>query len=914
MKPLPDLCLFGIRLAAHTRVMVNSARFAILVICLSAMASGVSAQTVAWSDSFVSGQRPTAAQCQSWTNFLNQLAGKNFSSVTFSGSNNPAGKTISDPAVATALAVLLSTKMAGSVISESNDTWAVIPCGPGGCGGASISLSVNGNGGCNCADTYTVRPHATNGNWGGINTTSCIAPSQSMTLEFNSGVYITPNGSTTLCEGDELELAAQSTVCSGPYLYEWSNGATEQSIKVSEPGDYFVTVSNLDGTCSATSNSISVSLSDISVLAGNDVTVCEEDVQLEALGSSGIPSGPTTNKFCIYDALGGNCNFTDDICVDKSERFGNTVFSQTVNINNPGELNFKLYYSPTSTSPITFILKLNGQALDTFVETLYTGACKPSAHYPRTFSFDLNEFGPYWSQDAANNIEVEIQSIEENVLVAGVVAEVTSLNEFYSWTPEDGLSNASIRNPLAKPDVTTIYTVLYTDANGCTATDEVEVTVFCVDAPIAVCQDLTVPAGMGCEAAVEAIEFNGGSTSPLGLDLKYSVSPAGPYPVGTTDVILKVTDTNLKFTTCTAKVTVINQTPEINEVVASPLTAGTNTPVTLTTTYTDDNVNAATIDWGDSSSPETVTDPGTTFEVSHTYSSSGSYTATITLTDACGSTTYVYETIVVANNSIGSVSGGGWYDSPRGAYLLKRSASGKATFAFQASNSSMNPEPEGYIVFNFKDGKIKFRSSDVEWLSLEDETARMKATGRMNGAQDYQILISMVEDTKHKNAGESGKGKKNKDDKGKKSLDLIRVKIWDPSGEVIYDTQFGSPDEAIATTPLGGGSINVDKKKSTFKDKYESPVATSFGGESSSVYPNPFNDWLDVKFNSASSENVIIQMLDLSGKVVYNEVFEASEDGNYSLDIPENEKRRPGIYILLIRQGKKVEFLRLVRE
>ena len=45
----------------------------------------------------------------------------------------------------------------------------------------------------------------------------------------------------------------------------------------------------------------------------------------------------------------------------------------------------------------------------------------------------------------------------------------------YVWTPATGLNNPNLSNPLANPLVTTTYTVLGTDANGCESTDLVTV-------------------------------------------------------------------------------------------------------------------------------------------------------------------------------------------------------------------------------------------------------------------------------------------------------------------------------------------------------------------------------------------------------------------------------------------------------
>jgi gliding motility-associated-like protein len=47
----------------------------------------------------------------------------------------------------------------------------------------------------------------------------------------------------------------------------------------------------------------------------------------------------------------------------------------------------------------------------------------------------------------------------------------------YSWSPSAGLSNALLQNPVATPTATTVYTVTVTDANGCVASDQIQVTV-----------------------------------------------------------------------------------------------------------------------------------------------------------------------------------------------------------------------------------------------------------------------------------------------------------------------------------------------------------------------------------------------------------------------------------------------------
>ncbi len=68
-----------------------------------------------------------------------------------------------------------------------------------------------------------------------------------------------------------------------------------------------------------------------------------------------------------------------------------------------------------------------------------------------------------------------------------VVLNATGSVITYSWNPTGGLSSSIISNPVAKPNVTTTYTVVGSDSNGCFILDAV--TIF-VEAP---CGDVFIP-------------------------------------------------------------------------------------------------------------------------------------------------------------------------------------------------------------------------------------------------------------------------------------------------------------------------------------------------------------------------------------------------------------------------------------
>ena len=83
-------------------------------------------------------------------------------------------------------------------------------------------------------------------------------------------------------------------------------------------------------------------------------------------------------------------------------------------------------------------------------------------------------------------------------------------------------------------------------------------------APIAVCTPLTVPLGSNCMATVTAAQIGAGSSDPNGDAITYSISPIGPFGVGTHSVTLTVTDIYGASNSCVSTLTVIdNESPKV---------------------------------------------------------------------------------------------------------------------------------------------------------------------------------------------------------------------------------------------------------------------------------------------------------------------------------------------------------------
>jgi PKD repeat protein len=177
---------------------------------------------------------------------------------------------------------------------------------------------------------------------------------------------------------------------------------------------------------------------------------------------------------------------------------------------------------------------------------------------------------------------------------------------------------------------------------------------------------------------------------------------------------------------------------------------------------------------------------------SHTYSSTGVYSVTVTVTDDDGgASTATLNYIVVYSPEFGFITGGGWIDSPQGALSANPPAAGHANFGFNARYRG--DAADGQTQFTFQDGRFKFRSTSYSWLIVAGNAATYAGSGSINGEGDYAFLVSVMD----------GRGSAT-------GVDRFRIKIWDTvTGAVLYDDQPGASDHALATTPLQGGSIVI---------------------------------------------------------------------------------------------------------
>lgn len=320
------------------------------------------------------------------------------------------------------------------------------------------------------------------------------------------------------------------------------------------------------------------------------------------------------------------------------------------------------------------------------------------------------------------------------------------------------------------------------------------------------------------ETSVAAVYYSASASDDVDGSVSVWCSPwsGHSFGIGQTTVNCDAEDSagNEAFGSFDVFVVQENEEPVIGSLEVVEVPASLGDWVTLTGTFCDPDTAGsghtqdANIDWGDGGdlSPGTIIplepseecDAPRQVIAEHLYASTGVYTVTMTVIDERGlSDSAEFRYAVIFDASDAFVTGGGWIDSPEGAYTDDLLLAGKANFGFVSKYKKGANVPTGNTEFQFKVADLNFKSTSYDWLVIAGTKAKFKGDGMINGDGNYGFMLSAVD------------GDPKGDD------DTFRIKIWDKdeADVVVYDNQMGESDESDATTALGGGSIVIHKAK-----------------------------------------------------------------------------------------------------
>ncbi len=180
-------------------------------------------------------------------------------------------------------------------------------------------------------------------------------------------------------------------------------------------------------------------------------------------------------------------------------------------------------------------------------------------------------------------VSPSVKNSADTSICSGTSAQLkaeSSDNVVYSWSPNTGLTDTSIYNPIASPSATTKYYITVASSNNCTATDSITLSVL-PQPSVATIADTAICSGTTIKLITTAVNDNAYSWSPkTGLSSTSVISPSATPP-GNIQYIVTVNP----GTKCFAKDTVniaVNPSPSVKSSADTSICSGASAQLTAT--------------------------------------------------------------------------------------------------------------------------------------------------------------------------------------------------------------------------------------------------------------------------------------------------------------------------------------------
>jgi large repetitive protein len=297
----------------------------------------------------------------------------------------------------------------------------------------------------------------------------CDSTSSPVTVYSGSAAaVITPAGATNFCAGGSVTLNANPGTS-----YLWSNGATTASISATTSGNYIVTVNN--GGCAASSLPTAVVVNNpvVAIAASGPLTFCQgANVTLTAsAGFSGYnwSSGSTADNITASTTGNYTVTVTDAIGCTATSNVNVTVNSATASI---AALTDSVLCPGDS-------IQLSANAGSSYLWSNGKSSQNIWVNSAGSYSVTVTNANTCVASSSPVNIYMSIPSativspsVDTTICIGNNLTLTASGGVSYNWSTGATSSSFSL-----VPGTSNTYTVTVTNADGCNATANVDVTV-----------------------------------------------------------------------------------------------------------------------------------------------------------------------------------------------------------------------------------------------------------------------------------------------------------------------------------------------------------------------------------------------------------------------------------------------------
>jgi gliding motility-associated-like protein len=294
---------------------------------------------------------------------------------------------------------------------------------------------------------------------------------------------------TSCSNGSDGSITLSASGGTAPYTYIWSTTPSQSTATATglAPGTYTATVTDANACTYVQSATVGAPPSlAATVVVTNSACSNSTDGSAVISPSGGVPpysyvwstvpaqstataTGLSAGVYTVTITDANNCTYAQAAIVSSPPAITATTNAVATTC---GDTNGSLTISPVGgTSPFTY-------AWSGFpAQTTATATALAAGVYTITVTDANGCTGQFSGQVGASSPAVASAGNDTTIQAGTSVSLQASGGVTYTWTPDSNLTCTNCSSPVASPSITTTYYVTATDADGCTATDSVTISI-----------------------------------------------------------------------------------------------------------------------------------------------------------------------------------------------------------------------------------------------------------------------------------------------------------------------------------------------------------------------------------------------------------------------------------------------------